>query len=221
MGSDLEPDVRNEASNEIRHQYLSAAKARRRLGWSPRFDLETGLRKTIAWYQGVFLPWLSRSKWISGPLTQPRSPKQVAAPTAGRADALRADPGAGRRVLPRRLSGPAVPAWTSPVPVAGRVFDDREVRAAGGFRPRLLAHGRALRRSVRARVRAALRHAALPCLSTPVPPRTLLAVSCSDLAAGSATAGCSPATRSSPSRPASRPRSTRSSRTAWSPCSST
>ena len=30
MGSDLEPDVRNEASNEIRHQYLSAAKARRR-----------------------------------------------------------------------------------------------------------------------------------------------------------------------------------------------
>ena len=29
MGSELEPDIRNEASNEIRHQYLSAAKARR------------------------------------------------------------------------------------------------------------------------------------------------------------------------------------------------
>jgi CDP-glucose 4,6-dehydratase len=28
MGSDLDPDVRNQASNEIRHQYLSAAKAR-------------------------------------------------------------------------------------------------------------------------------------------------------------------------------------------------
>ncbi|HVS37844.1 MAG TPA: GDP-mannose 4,6-dehydratase [Gemmataceae bacterium] len=54
MGSSLEPDVRNEASNEIRHQYLSAAKARRRLGWTPQFDLETGLRKTIAWYKEFF-----------------------------------------------------------------------------------------------------------------------------------------------------------------------
>ncbi len=54
MDSDLEPDVRNEASNEIRHQYLSAAKARRRLGWAPHFDLETGLRKTIAWYKEFF-----------------------------------------------------------------------------------------------------------------------------------------------------------------------
>ena len=33
MGSDLEPDVRNEATNEILHQYLSAAKARAELGW--------------------------------------------------------------------------------------------------------------------------------------------------------------------------------------------
>jgi CDP-glucose 4,6-dehydratase len=54
MGSGLEPDVRNEASNEIRHQYLSAAKARRVLGWSPRYDLETGLRKTIGWYKEYF-----------------------------------------------------------------------------------------------------------------------------------------------------------------------
>ena len=29
MNSKLEPDVRSEATNEIRHQYLSAAKARR------------------------------------------------------------------------------------------------------------------------------------------------------------------------------------------------
>jgi CDP-glucose 4,6-dehydratase len=54
MDCDLEPDVRNEASNEIRHQYLSAAKARRRLDWTPRFDLEAGLRKTIAWYKEFF-----------------------------------------------------------------------------------------------------------------------------------------------------------------------
>ena len=51
MESDLEPDIRNEISNEIRHQYLSAAKARRVLGWSPLFDLDEALGKTISWYR--------------------------------------------------------------------------------------------------------------------------------------------------------------------------
>ncbi|HVY62007.1 MAG TPA: GDP-mannose 4,6-dehydratase [Planctomycetota bacterium] len=51
MGSALEPDVRNEASNEIVHQYLSAEKARRLLGWAPGYDLERGLAETIAWYR--------------------------------------------------------------------------------------------------------------------------------------------------------------------------
>lgn len=51
MGSDLEPDVRNEAANEIRHQYLSAAKARKLLGWEPLFTLDEGLWKTIDWYK--------------------------------------------------------------------------------------------------------------------------------------------------------------------------
>jgi CDP-glucose 4,6-dehydratase len=51
MGSDLLPDVRNEASNEIRKQYLDADKARQFLGWSPLFTLESGLDKTIAWYK--------------------------------------------------------------------------------------------------------------------------------------------------------------------------
>jgi len=50
MGSDLKPDVRNEASNEIKHQYLSAAKARRMLDWEPLFTLDGALEKTIAWY---------------------------------------------------------------------------------------------------------------------------------------------------------------------------
>jgi CDP-glucose 4,6-dehydratase len=50
MNSDLTPDVRNEASNEIVHQSLSAAKAREFLGWSPLFSLEEGLRRTIDWY---------------------------------------------------------------------------------------------------------------------------------------------------------------------------
>jgi CDP-glucose 4,6-dehydratase len=54
MKSDLVPDVRNEASHEILHQYLSAAAARKDLGWSPAFDLEEGLKRTIAWYREFF-----------------------------------------------------------------------------------------------------------------------------------------------------------------------
>jgi len=51
MESRLLPDVRAEARNEIQHQWLSAAKARRLLGWAPRFTLDEGLDRTIAWYR--------------------------------------------------------------------------------------------------------------------------------------------------------------------------
>jgi CDP-glucose 4,6-dehydratase len=51
MGSSLEPDVHNTVNNEIRHQYLSAAKARNILGWRPLFTLEEGLQRTIDWYK--------------------------------------------------------------------------------------------------------------------------------------------------------------------------
>jgi CDP-glucose 4,6-dehydratase len=51
MGSDLQPEVQNEASHEIRLQYLDAAKARDVLNWRPLFTLEDGLRRTIEWYK--------------------------------------------------------------------------------------------------------------------------------------------------------------------------
>ncbi len=51
MESDLQPEVRNEANNEIRMQYLNAGKAQKVLGWSPLFTLEEGLDKTITWYK--------------------------------------------------------------------------------------------------------------------------------------------------------------------------
>jgi CDP-glucose 4,6-dehydratase len=51
MGSPLTPDVRGEATNEIKHQYLSAEKARRMLAWSPRYELNEALAETIAWYR--------------------------------------------------------------------------------------------------------------------------------------------------------------------------
>jgi CDP-glucose 4,6-dehydratase len=50
MNSTLTPDIRNEAAHEIRHQYLSATKARRMLGWQPLFTLAEGLERTIGWY---------------------------------------------------------------------------------------------------------------------------------------------------------------------------
>lgn len=51
MGSELKPEIRNETSNEIRLQYLDAAKARRDLGWKPLFTLDEGLIRTINWYK--------------------------------------------------------------------------------------------------------------------------------------------------------------------------
>lgn len=54
MSSFLEPKILNEASNEIKHQYLSAKKAREILGWQARYTLEEGLIKTINWYKDFF-----------------------------------------------------------------------------------------------------------------------------------------------------------------------
>ena len=53
MKSDLEPDVRSEATGEIRNQYLTAEEARRVLGWKPLFRLEEGLTRTIEWYEAL------------------------------------------------------------------------------------------------------------------------------------------------------------------------
>jgi CDP-glucose 4,6-dehydratase len=50
-GSTLEPEIRNQASNEIRDQFLSAERARTELGWQPQFTLEEGMRRTIDWYR--------------------------------------------------------------------------------------------------------------------------------------------------------------------------
>lgn len=48
--TDLEPVILNRAINEIKHQYLSAEKARKFLNWHPEYTLEKGLEETIKWY---------------------------------------------------------------------------------------------------------------------------------------------------------------------------
>ena len=52
--SHLEPIILNQAKNEIKHQYLSAEKARRLLHWKPQYSLEEGLREAIQWYDKFF-----------------------------------------------------------------------------------------------------------------------------------------------------------------------
>jgi CDP-glucose 4,6-dehydratase len=53
MNSKLKPEIQNQASNEIRHQFLSADRARKVLQWHPSFTLDEGLERTIAWYKEV------------------------------------------------------------------------------------------------------------------------------------------------------------------------
>jgi CDP-glucose 4,6-dehydratase len=56
VGTSLEPDVRNEAVNEIREQRVSAEKAHQLLGWRAAHSLDDGLRLTIDWYRGHLAP---------------------------------------------------------------------------------------------------------------------------------------------------------------------
>lgn len=47
---DLRPRILDEATNEIRDQYLDAGRIRK-LGWTPRVALDEGLARTVAWYR--------------------------------------------------------------------------------------------------------------------------------------------------------------------------
>lgn len=51
---DLQPVIMNTATGEIKHQYLSARKAREVLGWRSSYTLEDGLKETIEWYRDFF-----------------------------------------------------------------------------------------------------------------------------------------------------------------------
>lgn len=53
--SHLEPVILDRAKNEIKHQYLSADKARKMLDWESKYPLEEGLKETIEWYEQFLL----------------------------------------------------------------------------------------------------------------------------------------------------------------------
>jgi CDP-glucose 4,6-dehydratase len=55
MKSSLQPEIMNDAPNEIRHQYLSAQRARQVLNWAPLYSLQEGLKRTINWYREFLL----------------------------------------------------------------------------------------------------------------------------------------------------------------------
>lgn len=55
--SELKPRILDEATAEIRRQYLDCTKARNLLAWSPGHTLSDGLRATIEWYA----EWLTSS----------------------------------------------------------------------------------------------------------------------------------------------------------------
>lgn len=52
----LEPIVLNEAENEIQDEYPSIQKANNLLNWQPNETLETGLGKTMFWYDNFLTP---------------------------------------------------------------------------------------------------------------------------------------------------------------------
>src|SRR3989338_3600173 len=53
-GKKVKPHILNEARNEIPAQWLSNRKAKKVLGWKPRYSLDQGLRETIDWYKAYY-----------------------------------------------------------------------------------------------------------------------------------------------------------------------
>jgi CDP-glucose 4,6-dehydratase len=52
-GGGLDPDFRGTGSpdGEIDRQFVDSSKLRELTGWTPRVDLEEGLRRTLDWYR--------------------------------------------------------------------------------------------------------------------------------------------------------------------------
>lgn len=54
MNSSLEPQILDDAPNEIPFQSLDSSLAKKELNWTPQFGFEEGVTRTIAWYREQF-----------------------------------------------------------------------------------------------------------------------------------------------------------------------
>lgn len=62
---DLSVQILNQASNEIREQYLDGTKFCEATGWAPHHSLQTGLDRTIEWYSDR-QPWATSHSALIG-----------------------------------------------------------------------------------------------------------------------------------------------------------
>ncbi len=53
-GKKVEPQILNQAKNELQAQYLDWTKAKNVLGWKPKHGLDDGLKETVEWYRKFF-----------------------------------------------------------------------------------------------------------------------------------------------------------------------
>jgi CDP-glucose 4,6-dehydratase len=53
VGHQVEPQILNQAKDEIKDQYLDSSRARTQLGWKPSWGMAQGLRDTVAWYRAI------------------------------------------------------------------------------------------------------------------------------------------------------------------------
>jgi len=72
VGTGLDPVILGGGSGEIPRQYLSAAKARKVLGWAPAYGLDQGLADTIPWYRELVERRPAPALWAAGhEITEP------------------------------------------------------------------------------------------------------------------------------------------------------
>jgi nucleoside-diphosphate-sugar epimerase len=51
-GRDVEPEIRGtDLEGELDRQFLDASAIREELDWTPKWDMESGLRAAYAWYE--------------------------------------------------------------------------------------------------------------------------------------------------------------------------
>ena len=54
VGKNADPKILGQAKNEIDRQYLDSRKAKKILGWEPKYGIDSGLKETIEWYKAYF-----------------------------------------------------------------------------------------------------------------------------------------------------------------------